>query len=140
MNTRISALFLLLASFSSVTVADLLLYGGKDYEEFLGCLSCGKYDKQSICNKFEDYGSVFSAKSIWNKDGKFGYKYNKESPWNKFSTNPPKVMDENGRFYGFFAANKYQKDRTANIRYAALLNDADNAYKDLEKARDQFCK
>ena len=62
----IAIIFILISS--SVNAAEaLLLFGGKNHDEFIGCLNCGKYDDGSVCNKYGDYGSKYSDKSIWNK-------------------------------------------------------------------------
>ncbi|RTZ46100.1 hypothetical protein EJ377_16445 [Chryseobacterium arthrosphaerae] len=34
----------------------LHLYGGADQDQYLGCLNCDTFDKNSIWNKFSDYG------------------------------------------------------------------------------------
>ncbi len=56
-----------------------------DGKEFLGCFSCGKYDSNSIWNKYGTYGSKYSAVSIWNKYGTYGGKYSNKSPCNKYA-------------------------------------------------------
>lgn len=62
----IAIIFILISS--SVNAAEaLLLFGGKNHDEFIGCLNRGKYDDGSVCNKYGDYGSKYSDKSIWNK-------------------------------------------------------------------------
>ncbi|WP_312284936.1 hypothetical protein [Yokenella regensburgei] len=133
-------IFLFLTMFCiSCSAEQLMLYGGADHKEFLGCINCTKYDSGSICNKYGDQGSKYSDKSIWNRYGAYGSKYEETSPWNKFASNPPVIVDRNGGFYGFFTANKYQSKRT-NIK--PLLQFTDNidwVTEDLERARDAFC-
>ncbi len=47
----------------------LHLYGGQNHDEYLGCLNCDSYDKNSI----------------WNEYGTYGNEYNSYSPWNEYS-------------------------------------------------------
>ena len=35
--------------------AQLLLYGGENSDQFLGCLSCGLVEEESVCNEFGPY-------------------------------------------------------------------------------------
>lgn len=133
-------LFLIIFSSQAFATEALLLFGGKNHDQYIGCLNCGKYDDGSVCNKYGDYGSKYSDKSIWNKYGDYGSKYNDESPWNKYGSNPPVIVDKNGDFYGYFAASKYQDKRTEIKTYVYLLDNVDIVYDDLEKARDWLCE
>ncbi len=38
----------------------LLLFGGADHRTFLGCLNCGQYEGESICNKYAEHGSKYA--------------------------------------------------------------------------------
>jgi hypothetical protein len=78
---------------------------------YLGCLNCNSYDSNSIWNEYGDYGSPYDNRSIWNEYGTYGSEYNSDSPWNEYASNPPVVLDNNGTFYGYFTANKYQSKR-----------------------------
>ena len=139
-NMRYIAIIFILCS-SSVNAAEaLLLFGGKNHDEFIGCLNCGKYDDGSVCNKYGDYGSKYSDKSIWNKYGDYGSKYSDKSPWNKYASNPPVIVDKDGGFYGYFAAGKYQNKRTKIESLAYMLDNVDIIVDDLEKARDWWCE
>lgn len=77
---------------------ELYIYGGKNSKEFLGKLNASKYD----------------SVSIWNKCGKFGNTYNANCPFNKYGSNPPVLLDKQGKFYGYFTANKYASQRANN--------------------------
>ena len=116
----------------------LMLYGGVNHRQFLGCLNCSKFDSTSICNKFGENGSKFASKSIWNKFGDFGSKFSNYSPWNKFSNNAPIIVDGNGGSYGYFSSNKFHNNRTSYNPLLSLLDFvAEND--DLETARDTYC-
>jgi len=97
---------------SSILAVELYLFGGKDSKVFLGCLTGGKYDSDSIWNKYGDYGSRYSDKSIWNRYGDYGSKYSDYSPWARYGSNAPAIIDEDWNFYGYFSVNPYHKKRT----------------------------
>lgn len=98
----------------------LHLYGGADQKEYLGCLNCDNFDKNSIWNKFSDYGNVFSSKSIWNAYGNYGSTYGPYSPWNAYTSYPPAIIDQDGNFFGFLTLNPYQSDRS-ELELAMIL-------------------
>lgn len=109
--------FLLCCIFHAQT---LHLYGGADQKEYLGCLNCDNFDKNSIWNKFSDYGNVFSSKSIWNAYGNYGSIYGPYSPWNAYTSYPPAIIDQDGNFFGFLTLNPYQSDRS-ELELAMIL-------------------
>ncbi|MCZ7861053.1 hypothetical protein O9X98_06505 [Agrobacterium salinitolerans] len=116
--------------------AERLLFFG-DKNTFHGCLNCGRYDDESICNKFGDFGSKYNSESIWNKFGDVGSKYQDQSPWNKFGKGL-KIVDEKGHFYGRFSNNKHARDRVRND----ALNSWFELYErldDLEAVRNMVC-
>ena len=115
------------------------MYGGKNHNEFIGCVNCGKYDDSSVCNKYGDFGSKYSDTSIWNKYGDYGSKYSDKSPWNKHASSPPVIVDQDGGFYGYFSANQRQKKRTNIKSLAYMVNNVGIVIEDLEKTRDWFC-
>jgi hypothetical protein len=132
--------FFFVVGIAEAQTATLLLFGGKNNRTFLGCLTCGRYDASSVCNRFGEHGNKFSGESIWNKFGTYGSKFSAESPWNKFSTDAPAIVDENGGFYGYFSSNKFMAKRTTIKFFLAFLDNADEVNSDLERARDLFCE
>ena len=124
---------------AACTATELLLFGGKSYDVFIGCLTCNKYDSGSVCNKYGDQGSKYNDKSIWNKYGDYGSMYSDSAPWNKFASHPPVIVDREGGFYGYFTANKYQDKRTRNTVLLHLTDNVDWVNEDIERARDAFC-
>jgi hypothetical protein len=115
-SIRISYIkFALLVSFSFLSkqtfTQTLHLYGGRNHDEYLGCINCDSYDKSSIWNAYGKYGNSYNPNSIWNEYGKFGNEYNSESPWNAYSRYPPVVVDMDGNFYGYLTVNEYQSKR-----------------------------
>ena len=104
--------FLLMGLSSNAKALELYLFGGKDYTVFLGCLTCNKYDGNSIWNKYGKYGSKYSGLSIWNPYGTYGSKYSTYSPWNRYSQSAPGIFDEEHNFYGYFSVNPYHGKKT----------------------------
>ena len=117
----------------------LLLFGDDDHKTFLGCLNCGRFETNSVCNRFGEYGSRFSEKSIWNRFGEFGSKVSDKSPWNKFATNPPVIVDGDGNSYGYFTSSRYHTSRTRNEFFLVFLDRPDDVNEDLQRASDLFC-
>ncbi|KAB1230882.1 hypothetical protein [Chryseobacterium viscerum] len=109
--------FLLCCIFHAQT---LHLYGGADRDQYLGCLNCDNFDKNSIWNKFSDYGNVFSSKSIWNTYGNYGSTYSTYSPWNTYGAYPPAIVDQDGNFFGFLTLNPYKSERS-ELELAMIL-------------------
>ena len=116
----------------------LLIFGGKNHDEFLGCLNCNKYDKSSIWNAYGDNGSKYNSKSIWNKYGNYGGNYSNESPFNKYASNPPVLVDKDGNFYGYFTAVKYFSKRTDNKLALFIVENWENIGEDVGETYDKI--
>ena len=84
----------------------LYIYGWTNEKDYLGKLNASRYDSESIWNPYGTYGNKYNSKSIWNQYGTYGSKYNTNSPFNEYGSNPPVLRDRNGKFYGYFTANK----------------------------------
>jgi hypothetical protein len=130
-------LLIILLFFGFSFSQDLYLRGDGYKGEFLGCLTCNKYDSESICNKYGTYGSKYSSESIWNKYGTYGSKYSSESPWNKYSTNGPKIYNKEGEYYGRYTINIYDSDSSELSRNLKKLYEMFDG--DLEKIRNTLC-
>lgn len=74
---------------------------------YLGKITSNKYDSDSICNKYGDYGSAYSDKSMFNKYGDYGSSYSNKSPNNSFATNPP-IIVINGESRGYITTNTFK--------------------------------
>lgn len=103
-----------------ITCQTLHIYGGENNNVYLGCLNCNKYDRNSIWNAYGTYGSKYNSLSIWNAYGTYGSKFNSYSPWNTYSNMSPKIVDNQGAFYGYLTINKYKSQR-AEFDLAELL-------------------
>lgn len=78
----------------------IMVFGGDNHKVYLGCLSCDKYDSDSVWNAYGDHGSPYSSNSMWNKYGDYGGKYSSYSPCNVYTSDSPVVVDGGGGFYG----------------------------------------
>lgn len=124
---------------SHAQTPELLLFGGKNRNTFLGCLNCSRFDTGSVCNQFGDQGSRFNSESIWNRFGEYGSQFSAYSPWNRFASDPPVIVDREGNFYGYFTSNRTHKQRTTIGFFLVFLDNADEVNDDLQRARDLFC-
>ncbi len=99
----------------------LYLYADDGTGTFLGEISSNKYDTDSIANEYGNYGSKYQTKSIFNQYGNYGSKYSQYSVFNQYATNPPKILDKNGKVVGYLTANKYIKDSISYEEMMVLL-------------------
>ncbi|REC46584.1 hypothetical protein [Chryseobacterium pennipullorum] len=112
MSLKKSFIFLSLLLSSYFLAQTLHLYGGADKDQYLGCLNCDTFDKNSVWNRYSDYGNVYSSKSIWNTYGNYGSQYSTYSPWNAYASYPPAIVDQDGNFLGFLTLNTYTSERS----------------------------
>jgi hypothetical protein len=103
-----------------------MLFGGKNHDQYLGCLSCSKYVSDSISNPYGTHGNKYNADSIWNPYGAYGSRYSQYSPWAPYASNPPVIVDANGNFYGYFTVNRYFAKRTTIAWIVAILDAAES--------------
>jgi len=118
----------------------LVIYGGANQDTYLGCLTCIRFDPESVCRAGGRYGSHLSPQSIWNQSGTFGGQFSPYSPWNPFAKNPPVVLDKAGNRYGLFWVNTPQRYRADIRRLLETMNNRDNFPDRLTKAREAFCQ
>ncbi len=125
---------------SNIFAQTLHLYGGKNHDEYLGCLNCNKFDSNSIWNTYGTYGSKYNSNSIWNTYGKYGSKYNPYSPWNAYSNTPPVVVDKEGNFYGYFTVNSAIAKRAEFGLALAIYEYHEFIMEDVSKWHDKIFK
>lgn len=116
---KIGAISLIIISLCGSASAERLLYGGAQHDIFLGCLECGKFIDDSICNT-ANMGNPHNPLSIFNQFGVFGDKQSRSSPWNRYSNDGsvPIIVDLDDNFYGYFSINKYRGNA---VSYSASL-------------------
>jgi len=90
----------------------LKIYGGKNHDQYLGCMTCDTDDLNSIWCILGNYGSTHNAKSIWNEIGEYGSKKSDYSPYNEKAKYPPLILDEKGKSYGYLTINKHNPKRS----------------------------
>ena len=88
-------------------VPTLYLFGGEDHKTALGCLTCSKFDVNSVLNEYGMHGSQYSVDSIWNKYSEFGSRYSIYGVCNPYASDPPVIVDLNGNYYGRLTTNQY---------------------------------
>lgn len=86
---------------------------------FLGTFE-DKYSKNSIYNKYGDYGTSYSSNSIFNKYGDYGSDYSQYSPFNAYANKAPWLVDGYGNTYGRLSINKYASGVTNDSYKIAL--------------------
>lgn len=86
------------ASAPAQTPTALLVFGGTDHKTFLGCLNCSEYGQSSIQHAYS-YGSPY-GQTVFNHFSQYGSELSNESACNPYATDPPVIVDSNGKFYG----------------------------------------
>ena len=127
---NITAFFCLL-TFSYSVNAEILLYSSDN--EFKGCLDCSRYDSNSVCNRYGDFGSSYSGDSIWSRYG-LGSRYNGDSPFARYGQGL-KMVDNSGNFYGYFSISSGGERDMRKL----LRNLWESTNGDYRAMRDQFC-
>lgn len=89
---------------------DLLLFGGKSHEVFLGCL-CSEDRADSIFNLAGEHGSDLAPASIRNKFAAYGSNHDDTSACNPAATRPPVVVASSGKSLGLLTLNPKLKRR-----------------------------
>ncbi|WPU95591.1 hypothetical protein SNE25_08650 [Mucilaginibacter sabulilitoris] len=95
----------------SISYIALKIYGGKNYDQFLDCMTCDDEEPNSIWSPLSDYGSTHNDKSIWNENGIYGSKTSDYSPFNMNAKYPPRIKDGSEKFIGYLTINKNNPDR-----------------------------
>jgi len=99
----------------------LLIYGGTQHKIFLGCLNCSKGDQSSVLNNYGSFGSAYSGTSIFNRYSEHGSLYSATSACNAYASDPPVIVDRNGKFYGRLTLNKYHSQASRDGNTIAWL-------------------
>lgn len=125
---------------ADVVNAKMMIYGGRNHDQYLGCITCSEFSSDSICNGFGRYGNEFGTQGMFNEFSGFGNEFSAKSPWNEFSTSQevPILVDESGKFFGYFTINS---SRTDAADFAGDLKVIYDRHKgDLESVRKSICE
>lgn len=96
-------LLLALPMLASAEKEELYIFGGAQYDVFLGKFNAPPTDPASIWNADGLYGNKNNPESIWNLAGEYGKPTGKLSPWNKKTANVPFLLDEDMKDKGVFS-------------------------------------
>jgi hypothetical protein len=110
-----------LASTAPAATTKLMIFGGQGHKTYLGCLSCSQFDTESIFNEYGTYGSAYSAQSVRNAYSQFGSQYSATSACNPYASDPPVIVDGNGRYYGRLTVNVSRSDAPRSQELRAWL-------------------
>jgi hypothetical protein len=99
----------------------LLLFGGPEQREFLGCLNCDATEPYSIWNAASEFGDPERPLCIWNRKGPYGSTESPHSPWSERPQTLPVVVDRAGNFWGYFAADPQVRGRVTDGYLVWLL-------------------
>ncbi|WP_114939903.1 hypothetical protein [Mucilaginibacter endophyticus] len=116
----------------------LHIYGGKNHDQYLGCLTCGDDQLKSIWCTFGDYGSRHMPKAIWNELGKYGSVSSQYSPFNENAKYPPIILDDHKRFRGYLTVNKNNQQRCKNYVAGQICASSDQIRGDIKAWYDWF--
>jgi hypothetical protein len=108
------AVIIILMTFASLAAraqGKWMIYGGKNYDQLLGCMECESDEPKTIWSPFTEYGASHSKTSIWNSAGKYGSITSNFSPYNPKAKYPPKVVDGTGKCVGYLTVNKNNPNR-----------------------------
>jgi len=134
-----SCLLLVLgATPARATVNPLLLFGGPQQQDFLGCVTCDATEPYSIWNPESDYGSPSHPLSIWNREGRYGSDDSPHSPWSRRPESVPVVVDRAGNLCGNFAVDRAFPGRVSDGYLIWLLEGHDWIADHLEELREDF--
>jgi hypothetical protein len=87
----------------------ILLFGGRNNAVFLGCLTCSRFDSDSVLNSYGSYGSRYSSTSIWNRFSDYGGQFSNFSACNQFATQPPIIVDDRGNYLADMTINRFSR-------------------------------
>jgi hypothetical protein len=97
---------ILLAAPANAAGERVLVFGGQNHEEYLGCISCSETAADSIWNRYSQYGWE-NGFGKWNSFGKHKNQFSSTSACNEFASKPPILVDAKGAIYGSLSVNAF---------------------------------
>jgi hypothetical protein len=116
----------------------VLLFGGPEQKDFLGCVNCDASEPYSIWNPKSDYGSPAHPLSIWNREGRYGSEGSPHSPWSRKPQSVPVAVDRAGNVCGNFAVDRSFPGRVTDGYLVWVLEGHDWIADHLEEVREDF--
>jgi hypothetical protein len=104
MKKIILSLLMLITTVASAQ--EILIFGGDNNKDFLGCLSCNEMAGNSVWNEMSQYGWN-NGFGKWNSFGPYKNPFSSYSACNEFTSNGPVLVDRNGKFYGRLTMNEF---------------------------------
>ena len=104
MNKITLTVLMLLAS--AANAQEILIFGGNNNKDFLGCLSCNEIAGNSVWNEMSQYGWN-NGFGKWNPFGPYKNPFSSYSACNEYTSSGPVLVDRNGKFYGRLTMNEY---------------------------------
>jgi hypothetical protein len=108
----------------SVASSKVMIFGGPGHKSYLGCLSCSGIEADSVFNEVGQYGNSVSAISIWNSVSEFGSSVSRFSACNTTASDPPVIVDEDGKAYGRLTLNQSMVQSGAGEKFNTWLASA----------------
>lgn len=102
----ISILIVIFVPFANAIAQDILIFGGSEHKDFLGCLSCNEYSSDSVWNDMSTFGWR-NGLGKWNSFGPYVNSFSGQSACNQFASDPPVLVDRQGNIYGRLSVNEY---------------------------------
>jgi hypothetical protein len=93
---------------------EVLIMGGLNNEEFLGCLTCAYTDQESVWNDLSRHGWG-NGFGTWNSFGPNKSPFSSTSACNEFASSPPKLVDRRGNYYGYLTINEFKQGSVCAI-------------------------
>jgi hypothetical protein len=105
---KLTAFAALLLMSRGLMAADTVLYvfGGDGHKTFLGCLSCDSSHAKSVWNELSYFG-FRNGLGVWNEFSEFVSASSTHSMCNEFATDPPVIVDDQGKVQGRVSINEF---------------------------------
>jgi hypothetical protein len=114
-------IFLVLIFVSTLSQGkDILIFGGDNNKEFLGCINCDEMSKNSVWNDMSQYGWN-NGFGKWNPFGQYKNPFSSYSACNEFTSNGPVLVDRDGNFYGRLTVNEFVSKSICGVSGSAKL-------------------
>ena len=94
---------------------EIIVMGGRNQDTFLGCITCGEHDVDSVWNQYGRHGWQ-NKFGTWNRFGQHANPYGANSACNQYGSQGPILVDRQGNYYGHLSVNEHQPDSVCGPR------------------------